>query len=289
MTPLANATATPNIADGEFQQMQRLIESLCGISVGPDKQYLLESRLAKLLGEYQCDTFQQFHTLCSTRMTPQLKLKLIDAMTTRETLWFRDVHPYDTLKNHWLPNLARQRKQTGKPVRIWSAACSSGQEPYSIAMCVLEYTQQSGDTCLLNGGLQIKATDIAPTSILLSKQGRYDAISMARGLSEERKARFFAQQGNVWQVNDEVKRLVTFEPFNLQEDPGRLGLFHLIFLRNVAIYFSRDFKAQLFHRLAKALEPNGALVLGATESLLGLTVPLVAQRPDKTTFYSKSQ
>jgi chemotaxis protein methyltransferase CheR len=290
MTEIGNSrlSAEPKgVNPQEYKQLQHLIEEVCGIAIGDEKQYLIESRLAKLVTENGCDTYQQFVTLCKTRMSPQLKLKLIDAMTTRETLWFRDIHPYETLKESFLPALADIRKKTGRPVRIWSAACSSGQEPYSIAMCVLEYAQEKRDDSLLNGGLLIKATDIAPTSITLSKLGRYDQISMARGLSDARKNRFFTQQGKVWAVNEEVKKMVSFEPFNLQEDPSRLGSFEMIFMRNVAIYFAKPFKIQLLNNLAKVLQPDGKLIIGSTESLVGLPVPFGSERAGKTIYYRK--
>jgi len=270
----------------EYKQLQEVIVDLCGIALGDDKQYLIETRLAKLLAENACETYGQFANLCKNRMTPVLKLKLIDAMTTRETLWFRDAHPYETFKTELLPALVQQHKATGRPIRLWSAACSSGQEPYSLAMCVLEYVQATGQRDLLNH-IQIKATDIAPISITLSKLGRYDTIAMSRGMDEIRKARFFEQQGKAWAIKPEVKQLVTFESFNLQDDPTRLGQFNLIFMRNVAIYFSKEFKTGLFGRLASVLPPKGQLMLGSTESLVGLTTPFQMVRHGKTTVYQK--
>jgi chemotaxis protein methyltransferase CheR len=270
----------------EYKQLQQVIIDLCGIALGDDKQYLIETRLAKLLAENGCETYGQFAALCKTRMTPALKLKIIDAMTTRETLWFRDGHPFEMFKTELLPALVAQHKATGRPIRIWSAACSSGQEPYSLAMCIIEYANATGNRDLLNH-IQIKATDIAPISITLSKLGRYDAIAMSRGLDEMRKARFFEQQGKSWAVKPEVKQLITFEPFNLQDDPARLGQFNLIFMRNVAIYFSKEFKTGLFARLATVLPPKGQLMLGSTESLVGLNTPFSPVRYGKTTVYQK--
>jgi chemotaxis protein methyltransferase CheR len=269
-----------------------LIESLSGISVGEEKRYLIDSRLAKLMAENGCNNYSEFCRLIRAGSKVDLKFKIIDAMTTRETLWFRDVHPYETLLSKVLPEMEQWVKQHNRPAKIWSAACSTGQEPYSIAMTVIEYcerTPQGLNHPFLKGMLKIKATDIANTSITLSKMARYDQVAMSRGLSEARKQKFFIQQGNVATPKPEVKQLVEFEKFNLQDDFFRLGTFNAIFIRNVAIYFAKPFKVQLFERLAKQMEPNGTLIIGATESLLGVTNVFRPDMVNKTVLYRLSK
>lgn len=285
--PKPAVTAMPGSSklDAEsFGLLRSYVETTCGIAMGEEKRYLIESRLAKLMAEYNCPSYKEFYQLAKAGTKAELKLKIVDAMTTKETLWFRDEHPYEALKNHILPELDK----TGRPVTIWSAACSTGQEPYSIAMCVHEHAactlQQNGHR-FLNGQLRIKGTDIANTSIMLSKLGRYDQVAMSRGINDSRKNKFFDPQGKVYAVKPDVKKLCEFQQVNLQDDFTRLGKMDIIFIRNVAIYFSKDFKKELFERLAKQLNPNGYLIVGSTESLLGVTDKFRAETIGRSIVY----
>jgi chemotaxis protein methyltransferase CheR len=279
-THTSSAVMTPQ----ELTMLCALVEEVCSLSIGPEKQYLLETRLIKLLAEYNCDTYAQFVSMAKGIKQAEIRPKLIDAMTTKETLWFRDEHPYETFKAEILPRLLE--KKGSQPLKIWSAASSTGQEPYSIAMSCIEYAYRNPSSYLNSTqGVQISATDIAPSSIMLSRLGRYDSVAMGRGLSEERKQKFFTPQGRVWLVNDEVKKLTQFEQFNLQNDPSKLGQFDMIFMRNVAIYFSKEFKQELYARLAKVLKPHGYLMIGATESMVGLETPFKSVQLGRTTVY----
>ena len=285
-SPVNNNQVVPVMQPTELTDLRRLVEEVCGIYLEADKQYLLETRLLKLLLEYNCTTYSQLIHLCRGAKQQELRPKLVDLMTTKETMWFRDEHPYETLKTHILPDLLKRRSTTDT-LRIWSAACSTGQEPYSIAMCVNEFASTSAIyNDLANGQrLKIKGTDIASSAVLLSKMGRYDAIAMGRGMSDVRKAKFFTQQGRAWVLKDEVKKLTEFEQVNLQADLSHLGQFDIIFMRNVAIYFSKEFKLQLYAKLAKQLKPDGYLVMGSTESLWGLETPFRLEMSGKSSFY----
>ncbi|MFM7390223.1 MAG: CheR family methyltransferase [Vampirovibrionales bacterium] len=284
--PASSTSFGPTMTSHELTQLCALVEEVCSLNIGAEKQYLLESRLVKLLAEYGCDTYSQFISLAKGSKQSELRPKLVDAITTKETLWFRDDHPYETFKNELLPNLLAN-KGAGS-LKIWSAASSTGQEPYSIAMSCIEYAQRNPSSQLSNTqGVQIIATDIAPSNIMLSRLGRYDCVAMGRGLSEERKQRFFTPQGRVWLVKDEVKALTQFEQFNLQNDPSKLGKFDMIFMRNVAIYFSKKFKEGLYERLASVLKPNGYLLIGGTESMVGLNTPFTSVQLGRTTVYQK--
>ena len=278
--------AVPVMSTNELTELRKLVEDVCGIHLEADKQYLLETRLLKLLIEYNCSSYTQLIQLCRGAKQNELRPKLVDLMTTKETMWFRDEHPYETFKTHILPELLKNRAATDT-IRIWSAACSTGQEPYSISMCVHELASTTAIYNDLTNGqrLKIKGTDIAPSSILLSKMGRYDMVAMGRGISDIRKNKFFTQQGRAWAVKDEVKKLTEFEQANLQADLSPLGLFDVIFMRNVAIYFSKEFKIQLYAKLAKQLKPNGYLIIGSTESLVGIETPFKLEMHDKTSFY----
>lgn len=254
------------ITTNEFRLLRDLIERWCGISLGDEKAYLIETRLAGILTETGCSDFGAFYRLVSGAPDMKLRDKIVDAMTTNETLWFRDTHPFAILREVFLPPLA-QELLTGSRfrARIWSGASSTGQEPYSIAMTILEY-------CRSHPGLrpeqfEIIATDISPSALFVANAGRYDAATIARGLPLDLRDRYFRQEGHVWVVDESVRRLVTFRKFNLQDPLDPLGRFDVVFLRYVAIYFSDTFKKQLFANIARLLAPSGHLIISAVETL----------------------
>lgn len=254
----------------EFELFRKLIEGESGIAIGDEKAYLLESRLGTMLVENGCDSFTQFYE--KTRLDSILKNKIIDTMTTNETLWFRDNSPYIALNEHLFSQFSEQLKQNKKrQIRIWSAACSSGQEPYSIAINAHEYAKTGSGSVLLNGGLSILATDISNSVLMLAKAGRYDSISISRGMPEDLLNRYFQQDGRVYSLDTKIKEMVQFQQLNLMKSFNQIGMFDLVMLRNVAIYFSVEFKMDLFKRIAKVINPGGYLILGASESLHGLS------------------
>lgn len=256
------------ITKPEFDLFRELIEKECGISIGDEKAYLLETRLSRLLAENGCDNFSQFYT--KTKADLSLRNKIIDAMTTNETLWFRDNSPYVTLKEHLFPQFMDQiRKGQKKQLRIWSAACSSGQEPYSMAMIAHELARLGKGNELINGGLSITATDLSSSILFIAKTGRYDPISISRGMPEDLRDRYFKQEGRVFVLDQKVRDLVQFQQMNLMKSFDGLGKFDIVMLRNVAIYFSAEFKINLFKKIARVLNPDGYLFLGASESLYG--------------------
>lgn len=257
------------ISGPEFKQLRDYIEERCGIALGEEKAYLIETRLTKLMALNGCENFGEFYRLIKASKDVSLHDKIVDAMTTNETLWFRDGHPFAILKEKLFPELAKDLA-AGKrtKIRIWSAASSTGQEAYSIAMSIHEY-------CRTHPGIkpsqfEIVGTDISSSAIQLAQAGRYDAIAIKRGLSDELRERYFNVDGRVWVVKDEVKSMATFRKFNLQDQPSSLGKFDIIFLRYVAIYFSLEFKQQLFARLARTVNRPGTLIIGAVESLRGI-------------------
>jgi chemotaxis protein methyltransferase CheR len=208
-------------------------------------------------------------------------------MTTNETSWFRDKAPYECFKKFFLPDFAKQMKEKGKTqIRIWSAACSTGQEPYSISMLCHEYARMGfGGKELAQGGLKILASDISPSVLFLAKNGRYDGLSMSRGMPDELKQQYFEESGRVFVLKDQVKQMVDFQQVNLMNSFDPLGKFDLILLRNVAIYFSKEVKIELFKKLAKALNPGGYLLVGASESLIGYSHDFDARLEHDYNFY----
>jgi chemotaxis protein methyltransferase CheR len=270
----------------ELKQLCALVEDVCGIHIDASKQYLLETRLLKVLVENNCQSYTDFIRLVRGPKQDQLRPKLIDAITTKETLWFRDTHPFETLKSHVFKDVLA--RSNGQPVRVWSAACSTGQEAYSIAMSVHEFVKDNPNaSSWLNGGFKILGTDIATSAVMLSKLGRYDMVAMGRGISEERKAKFFTAAGRAHTVNPELKRMCDFKIANLQHDlPKTLGTgYDMIFMRNVAIYFTKEFKQELYTKVAKMLKPGGCLIIGGTESMVGVNNPFHPESVGPSTVY----
>jgi chemotaxis protein methyltransferase CheR len=253
------------ISDQDYKEFCRFLESQCGIVLGDSKQYLVRSRLSPLVTKYNHDSLSTLLKDVVVGRNRELRIAAVDAMTTNETLWFRDTYPFVVLAEKLLPELAANKR----PLKIWSAASSSGQEPYSMAMTILE-TQQRKPGMLPN--ISITATDISATMLDLCRQGIYDNLALGRGLSPERRRAFFDEVGDGrMKVKDNVKRLVTFKPQNLMESYSMLGKFDMIFCRNVLIYFSADMKSKVLNQMASSLNPGGYLMLGASESLTGLT------------------
>ncbi|USH03161.1 protein-glutamate O-methyltransferase [Grimontia kaedaensis] len=253
------------ITEQEYRDFCKYLESKCGIVLGDSKQYLVRSRLSPLLTRYKLASMSELFQLVLTNRNRDLAVSAIDAMTTNETLWFRDSYPFDVLANRLLPEVAESKR----PIKIWSAASSSGQEPYSIAMTIQEVQQKKPGVL---GNVAITATDISSTMLENCRTGIYDNLALSRGLSPERKRQFFEDAGEGrMKVKDTLKRMVTFKPQNLMESYGMLGKFDIIFCRNVLIYFSPDMKSKVLNQMAGSLNPGGYLLLGASESLTGLT------------------
>jgi chemotaxis protein methyltransferase CheR len=260
----------PSMTHEEYVQFRDYVERHCSIALGDDKKYLLEARLAGLVVESGCESFREFFARASTSVDPKLRDKIVDAVTTNETLWFRDGSPWELVRDKALPEFA-SLASTGKRVRfrIWSGACSTGQEPYSLAMLIDDFCKTPG--CPLTPeAFEIIATDISPSALFIAMAGRYDAISMKRGLSgdwERYRATYFDKKGIVSEVKDHIKKRVQFKRYNLQDSLAPLGVFDLVFLRNVAIYFSAPFKRDLFQRIHDVMGVGARLLVGSAESL----------------------
>ncbi|MGF1707905.1 CheR family methyltransferase [Enterovibrio baiacu] len=253
------------ITDQEYRDFCKYLEAKCGIVLGDSKQYLVRSRLSPLLTRYKLASMSELFQLVLTNRNRDLAVAAIDAMTTNETLWFRDTYPFEVLANKLLPEVAENKR----PIKIWSAASSSGQEPYSIAMTIQEVLAKRPG---LFQSAQITGTDISSTMLDNCRAGIYDNLALSRGLSPERKRKFFEDAGEGrMKVNDALKRMATFKPQNLMESYSLLGKFDIIFCRNVLIYFSPEMKAKVLNQMASSLNPGGYLLLGASESLTGLT------------------
>jgi len=268
--------------DKSYHQFRVFLEQQCGIVLGESKQYLVKSRLAPLMSMFNVHSLGELVARTLSPVERQLRAAVIDAMTTNETLWFRDDYPFKLLKSKILPDLALRKT----PVKIWSAASSSGQEAYSIAMSILEY--QKSNPSSFSRGIQIIGTDISTTMLEHCKYGHYDSLALARGLSEERKRQFFEKGDNgMLKVKDEVKKMVSFRPLNLLNSYSLMGRFDIVFCRNVLIYFSPEIKAQIISQIHGTLNDRGYLFLGASESLSGLNSDFEMLRCNPGIIYQK--
>jgi chemotaxis protein methyltransferase CheR len=250
----------------EFALIRRWVEEISGISVDDRKTYLIENRLGRLVADNRCSSFGEFYQKFKNSCPPSLRDRIIDQMTTNETLWFRDMHPFTIFREVLLPaycqEIAAGKRRT---IRVWSSACSTGQEPYSLAILFLEAIRTNNR--LKRGMIDIMASDISDSVLSQARSGCYDKIAVNRGLPPEYRARYFTDEGRLWHVAPEVKEMVRFEKFNLQDPFVRLGSFDLIFCRNVAIYFAEKFKRELFAKYAGILTKGGVLFLGSSESI----------------------
>lgn len=275
-----------SISSSEFNALSRYIEHACGIHLSPEKAYLIETRLTKLMALSGCETFGEFHRLAESGKDPGLPEKIINAITTNETLWFRDEHPFKILSEKLLPELAdRTQRGQASRLRIWSAAAATGQEPYSLAMTIHEYCQR--DPRLKPEQFEIIATDISSAALSIAKAGRYDGLAITRGLPETMKQKYFELDGRVWQLKPAIQSSVQFRQFNLQRSPVELGRFDIIFSRYVLIYFTDDLKRRIIDGFAGQLTSRGCLVLGGTESLRGLSERFTLESHAGGAFYRK--
>lgn len=268
----------------EYAQFCDLLEQRSGIVLGLNKQYLVRSRLLPLMDTYNFDSLSGLLDAILRKRSGAMVDAAVDAMTTNETLWFRDSYPFNLLGS----SLFEQYESMSRPLRIWCAACSSGQEPYSIAMTVLEYLARKGSG--LRNGIQILGTDLSPSMLKKCETGVYDKLSISRGLSEERQRQFFDTHGyNEFIIKPEVRKLVSFRSLNLMDSYTSLGTFDIIFCRNVLIYFDSELKAKILQKLASSLTSDGILFLGASESLSGLCDDFTMVRCNPGLYYKKKQ
>jgi len=248
----------------EFQEFRDFLQNVAGIDLGHNKQYLVATRIRRILIDYQCGTLGELTQKIKDSAHKELRQKVIDAMTTNETFWFRDSYPFEYFRSSLLPELIKS--SGGQRIRVWSAACSSGQEPYSLSMAVEEYLRATLGVSSMP--LEIVATDLSSQILDNAKQGEYDRLSIARGLSEQRLRDYFDQpDADMWRVKPSIKQRVQFKPLNLQESYFLLGKFDVVFCRNVLIYFSSELKRDILTRMHAAMKPGGYLFLGSSESL----------------------
>jgi chemotaxis protein methyltransferase CheR len=243
-----------------FIRLRRLVASVSGIALDADKLYLAESRLEPLMRDNGCVDLAELMRQIERREDERLLQLVIDAMTTNETSFFRDRTPFERVRRELLPDLLAKR-QASRRLRIWSAACSTGQEPYSLAMLLEE------ESVALDGWtVEIVATDISETALDAARRAVYSQFEAQRGLSIARLLRHFEQIDGCWRAKSSLRSRIVFRKLNLLDDFLEATPFDLVFCRNVLMYFDQDVKRDVLSRLAEVMAPDGYLVLGAAET-----------------------
>jgi chemotaxis protein methyltransferase CheR len=262
----------------DYDFLRKLLKERSGLDLSADKQYLVESRLTPLARKAGLAGIPDLVQKIMKGGAETLTVEVVEAMTTNETFFFRDKTPFDHLRDTILPALLVSRASR-KTLRIWSAACSTGQEPYSIAMLLKEKA-----AALAGWRIEIVGTDLSQEVLEKSKAGIYSQFEVQRGLPIQLLVKYFTQNGELWQISPELRGMVQHKQLNLLQDFSHLGKFDVIFCRNVLIYFDQPTKTNIFERMSRIIEPDGMLMLGAAESVVGIT-DAFRPYPDKRGLY----
>ena len=248
----------------DYDFLRKLLKERSGLDLSAEKQYLVESRLIPVARKVGVPGICELVAKVKAG-SEEITTLVVEAMTTNETFFFRDKIPFDHLRETIVPTLLQTRANR-RTLRIWSAACSTGQEPYSIAMCLKEFS-----AALSGWRVEIVATDLSQGVLEKSKAGIFSQFEVQRGLPIQMLVKYFRQIGDMWQINADVRAMVQYKQLNLLQDISHLGVFDVIFCRNVLIYFDQETKVSIFKRLVKVMPNDGFLALGAAETVVGLT------------------
>ena len=263
------------ISSSDYAFLQTMLKTRSGLVLAADKGYLIESRLLPVARQFGCATLGELVARLRGPGAHAEIQSVVEAMTTNESFFFRDKLPFDAFQAVVLPSLVQQTP-AGQTIRIWCAAASSGQEPYSLAMLLSE------NPALAAGRrVEIIATDISQPILERAREGIYTQFEVQRGLPVHYLAKYFTKLGDRWQISPQIRRMVTYKFVNLLDNFSDLGIFDVVFCRNVLIYFDVETKRSVLDRMATIMRPEGVLVLGGAETVLGLTAafqPLESQR-----------
>ena len=273
------------ITPDEIKVISKYVEGLSGIALDQSKAYLMENRLGRLVRELGCASYSELCHKAKSDAGKTIERKIMDAITTGETLFFRDNSPFELLRHKILPDLIDKRTGNGSSfmptkIRIWSAACSTGQEVYSIAIILKELLPD-----LKKYKIKLFGTDISDAAIAQASYGRYNKFEVERGLPKAKLQRYFTPGGDSWRIKDEVRAMAGFKKQNLMEPFSTLDKWDIILCRNVAIYFKPEDRKKLFTKIANNLEPDGYLLIGSSEYLTGVCPRFEPKRYLKSVFY----
>jgi chemotaxis protein methyltransferase CheR len=253
------------VTPADYDYLRKLLKERSGLVLSADKQYLVESRLLPLARKIGAAHLSDLVVKLKAPGAEPLIVDVVEAMTTNESFFFRDKIPFEHFREHMLPSLLKARAAQRR-IRIWCAAASTGQEPYSLAMILKEMALQ-----VAGWRIEIIATDLSNEVLEKARAGLYSQFEVQRGLPIQLLMKYFSQAGETWQISPEIKAMVQYRPLNLLADFTHLGTFDIVFCRNVLIYFDQETKVGVLERLARLSEPDGYLVLGAAETVVGLT------------------
>lgn len=273
------------ITPSELKIVAQYIQSISGIYLDQSKSYLFETRLSSIVEAHGCTSYQELHNKAKHEPSKKIEKEILNAITTNETLFFRDKGPFELLQHKILPEIidARSGQSTLKPrIKIWSAASSTGQELYSIAIIIKELLKDSKDYTF-----NLLGTDISDAAVAQASYGKYNRFEIERGLDKRNLQKYFTLFGDSWKIKDEVRAMVNFKKLNLMQPFSVLGKFDIIFCRNVAIYFTLADRKKLFTKLADSLVDDGYLIIGSTESLTGICPLFIPKRHLRSIFYQK--
>lgn len=252
------------VTRADFEYVQTLIYERAGIVLETGKEYLVESRLDPLAQKEGFNSLRDFLARLQSAPFNASHQKLIHAMTTNETLFFRDIRPFQLLRTRLIPDLMTAHA-TDRRITFWSAACSTGQEPYSVAMLLREYFPQ-----LQGWNIRFIASDLSSDVLARAIRGCYSQVEVNRGLPAKFLVKYFSKQGDAWQIQDEIRRMIEFRELNLTETWSFLPKIDVIFMRNVLIYFNQETKRKILGKIAPLLPPYGYLFLGSAETTLNI-------------------
>jgi len=271
----------------EFKAFAKYILDISGIALDVGKEYLLETRLNPLISKYQCTSYSDLMKKSKHGFNKKLEDEIIDAISTNETYFFRDKTPFKLLQHKILPDLIdkRSKRNIGKPtIRIWSAANSTGQELYSLAMTMIEM-----GVTLDKYNIKLLGTDISDAAIAKASYGVYNKFEVARGLEPARLNRFFHPMADKYKVKDELRAMVQFKKMNLMKPFIGIGKYDIVLCRNVMIYFTTENRRKIYSNISKVMEPDGYLLIGSTESLVNDTDLFASFRYLNAVFYQFKQ
>lgn len=249
----------------DFEILSRVVKAQSGLELTPDKAYLLEARLAPVARKWKLETVAQLADQVRNRPADLQIRDVAEAMTTNESFFFRDIKPFDLVRDVMLPQLLKARADR-RTLRIWSAASSSGQEAYSLALLLKERGAE-----LAGWRLEIVGTDLSTEMVERAQTGEYSTFEVQRGMPAKLLIKYFKRDGDKWRISDEIRTMTQFRRANLLHDLSSLGKFDIVFCRNVLIYFDLPTKKQVLASIAKQMPSDGYLILGASETVLGVT------------------
>lgn len=272
------------ISPEEIKLITKYIYDISGIYLDDSKKYLLETRLNGIAEEQGCTNYQEFYNKAKADATKSIERRIVDAISTNETLFFRDTGPFQLLQHKIIPELIDARASKSSmlktSLKIWSAASSTGQELYSVAIVLQELLKD-----LSKYSIKLLGTDISDAAIAQASSGKYNKFEIERGLARDKLTKYFSPMGQTWKVNDHLRSMVNFRKFNLMSTFSGIGKFDLVLCRNVAIYFTLEDRKKLFNKIADVLEPDGYLIIGSTESLTGVCPRFIPKRHLRSIFY----